>query len=289
MVKSSHELLCRVSNGLRSIFGEFSSSGLVVTGLLALVLLIHAAPSLAIPDETLGAGDSIRIIVFENPDLTTEARISSQGAIVFPLLGNVKLGGLTPTEAAAKVTTLLKTGSFIRKPQVSLTVLQVRSRQVSVLGQVVRPGRYALEDANVRLTDVLALAGGISPTGDDLVTVLMARDGSTEKLEIDLSSMYRSGDYSSNVALANGDTILVKRAPMFYIYGEVQRAGTYRLEPNMSVVQALSLGGGLTQRGTERGIKISRRQTNGSLEKRDARLGDIVQADDTIYIRESLF
>src|SRR4051794_16149452 len=121
--------------------------------------------------DTLGAGDSIRITVFQNPDLTTEARLSQGGAIVFPLIGEVTLGGLTAAEAGSRIADQLKRGNFIVNPQVAVSIVQVRSRQVHVLGQLSRPGNYILEDSASRLTDVLTLAGGISATGADTVTV----------------------------------------------------------------------------------------------------------------------
>jgi polysaccharide export outer membrane protein len=165
----------------------------------------------------------------------------------------------------------------------------LRSRQVSVLGHVVRPGRYALDDTSSKLTDILALAGGITATGDDTITLVLTRNGHVSKLDIDLAKMYRSGDLSSNIEVQNGDTIFVQPAPVFYIYGEVQRAGAYRLQPNMIVMHALSLGGGLTPRGTDRGLKIHRRLPDGIVHKLDAKPVDTVLPDDVIYVRESLF
>jgi len=239
--------------------------------------------------ERLGEGDSIRITVFQNPDLTTETRISERGTITFPLVGEISLAGLTPVGAEARIAEHLIKGKFVLKPQVSLNVVRVRSRQVSVLGQVARPGRYPLDDTSSNLTDILALAGGISPTGDDSVTVMVTRNGKTSKLEINVPTMYRTGDLSRNLELQNGDTIFVQRAPVFYIYGEVQRAGVYRLEPLMTVMQALSVGGGVTQRGTDRGLKIRRKTGDGKFQAIDAHLTDPVQPDDVIYVRESLF
>jgi len=255
----------------------------------AVTLLAFAIPGHADSREILGAGDTLRITVFQNPDLTTEARISEQGTILFPLIGEVALGGQTPTASAARIASQLKQGDFLKNPQVSVTVVQVRSRQVSVLGLVARPGRYALDDTSSKLTDMLALAGGIVPGGDDTVTVMGNRGGKIQKVEIDVPGMYRSGDLSSNIEVQNGDTIFVPRAPVFYIYGEVLRAGAYRLEPNATVMNALSLGGGLTPRGTERGLKINRRMPDGGMKKLDARPADLVQPDDVIYVPESLF
>jgi polysaccharide export outer membrane protein len=239
--------------------------------------------------EILGEGDSIRITVFQNPDLTTETRISEQGTITFPLIGEVQLDGLTPARAETRIVEQLVKGKFLVRPQVSVNVLQIRSRQVSVLGQVARPGRYPLDGTSSNLTDILAAAGGVSQTGDDKVTVTMKRDGKIVKLDVDVPGMYRTGDLSKNIRLDNGDVIYVQRAPVFYIYGEVQRAGSYRLEPGMTVMQALSVGGGVTARGTDRGLKIRRRGADGALHAIDARLTDLVQADDVVYVRESWF
>ncbi len=269
-------------------------SGAALAALLCIAVMALSAgaygPSRESPSrEALGEGDSVRITVFQNPDLTTETRISERGTITFPLIGEISLAGLTPAGAEARIAKQLIEGKFVLKPQVSLNVVRVRSRQVSVLGQVARPGRYALDDTSSSLTDILALAGGISPSGDDNVTVMVTRNGKTAKLDIDVPTMYRTGDLSRNVQLENGDAIFVQRAPVFYIYGEVQRAGTYRLEPAMTVMQALSVGGGVTSRGTDRGLKIHRRMPDGAVAKLDAQLSDPVQPDDVIYVKESLF
>ena len=139
------------------------------------------------------------------------------------------------------------------------------------------------------VTDLLALAGGIGPTGDDNVIVMVTRNGKTAKLEINVPTMYRTGDLSQNIQLQSGDTIFVQRAPVFYIYGEIQRAGAYRAEPNMTVMQALSVGGGVTPRGTDRGLKIRRKAEDGTFRTVAAQLTDRVEPDDVIYVRESLF
>ena len=254
-----------------------------------IALLSLASASLANGRELLGPGDTIRITVFQNPDLTTEARLSEQGTIAFPMLGEVPLAGQRPVDAGARIADQLRKGRFITNAQVNVAVVQVRSRQVSVLGQVVRPGRYALDDTSYRLVDILAVAGGINPTGDDVVVVTGTRDGKTTRQEIDVPAMYRTGNLSRNIELQNGDTVFVQRAPVFYIYGEVQRSGAYRLEPATSVMNAVSLGGGLTPRGTTRGARIHRKLPDGTIQKLDANLTDSVHPDDVIYIRESLF
>ncbi len=260
-----------------------------LVALTGAALMVLAVQAYAAARETLGAGDTVRVTVFQNPDLTTETRVSEQGTIVFPLVGEVTVAGQTPVGAGARIAEQLKQGRYMKDPQVNVSVIQVRSRQVSVLGYVTRPGRYALDDTSAKLTDILALAGGITSGGADTVTVVGERNGAEKKLEINIPAMIRNGDTSANFDVQNGDTIFVEHAPVFYIYGEVQRAGAYRLEPNMVVMHALSLGGGLTTRGSERGLTIHRRMPNGTLRKLDAKLFEPVQPDDVIYVRESLF
>jgi polysaccharide export outer membrane protein len=257
--------------------------------LFAVTLVLFSIQVGAASRETLGVGDTIRVTVFQNPDLTTEARISERGTIVFPLTGEIALGGQTPAGAGNRIAAQLKQGNFMKDPQVTVSVLQVRSRQVSVLGHVARPGRYALDDTNLTLTDILALAGGISPGGADTVSVVANRNGTEKKLEIDVADMIAKGSMAANFEVQNGDTIFVQRAPVFYIYGEVQRAGAYRLEPDMVVMHALSLGGGLTPRGSDRGLTIHRRMPDGAVRKIDAKLLETVRPDDVIYVKESLF
>lgn len=259
------------------------------TWLGALLLLAAAQVLAAQSADRLGAGDQVRVTVFQYPDLTTDTRISQGGTITFPLVGEVKIGGLTPGAAGNEIARQLKRGKFMLNPQVTVVMTELRSRQVSVLGQVNRPGRYALDDTSVKLTDVLALAGGVSPIGADTVSIVLNRHGKTEKLEIDVAAMVRNGDLTKNIDIHNGDTIYVPRAPTFYVYGEVRRAGSYRFEDNMTVMQAISLGGGLTERATERGITISRRGTNGKPQRIEVSLADRVQPDDVIYVKEGWF
>jgi polysaccharide biosynthesis/export protein len=239
--------------------------------------------------ESIGVGDMVRVTVFRNPDLTTETRVTDQGTIAFPLLGDVPVAGMTPSQVGRKIADKLSTGKYVVNPEVAVTLMQVNSRQVSVLGNVNKPGRYPIDNVNTRLTDFLAAAGGVAAPGSDLVTVVSMRDGKATKKDVDLSQMFVSGNVDANLDLQPGDTIYVHRAPMVYVYGEVNKAGAYRLEPHMTVMQAIAMGGGLTVRGTQRGLKIHRRGDDGRVQKLDAHLTDEVRTDDVVYVDESLF
>jgi polysaccharide biosynthesis/export protein len=167
-------------------------------------------------------------------------------------------------------------------------IVYVNAREVSVLGQVNRPGKYSVTSGVRTVLDFLSQAGGVAPNGSDKVIVMTNRSGKPEKREIDVDALFHNGDTSSNFELVSGDSIYVPRAPVFYIYGEVQRPGSFRLERDMNVAQALSIGGGLTARGTERDIRI-KRNISGKIKVIDAKAGDQLQPDDIVYIGESLF
>ena len=247
-----------------------------------------ATPS-AVNEYRLGAGDVIRISVYQSPDLQLEARLSEAGVISFPLLGSVQLGGLPVTAAERRIADGLRTGGFLKQPQVSILVMQVRGHQASVLGQVNRPGRFPIESAEMRLTDLLASAGGVASNGADNVTVVGERNGQPYRLEIDLPALFRGGSTADDPLILNGDTVFVNRAPIVYIYGEVQRPGALRLERGMTLLQALATGGGLTQRGTDKGIRVHRAGADGKVQVLQPGLDDLVQEGDVVYVRESLF
>ncbi len=241
----------------------------------AAVAYAQGAPNA--PTDKVGVGDAVRVTVFQQPDLATEARVSERGTINMPLVGEVKIGGMTPNAAASHIASALKSGKFLKNPQVTLAVTTLRSRQVNVLGMVPRPGRYPLDDASSHLADVIAAAGGVAPGGAELVTVV--RDGKSQKIDV----------MAKNFQLKNGDTIQVERAPVFYIYGEVMRGGAYPLAPNMTVMQAIAAGGGITPRGSERRLKLRRPAGDGKYIETDASLQDTLKADDVVYVKESIF
>lgn len=238
--------------------------------------------------ESVGVGDMVRVSVFRHPDLVAETRVTDQGTIAFPLIGEIRIAGLTPQQAGKRIAQELERGKFVVNPEVTLSISAVNSRQVSVLGNVAKPGRYPIDSVNRRVTDFVAAAGGTSATGADSVTVVQVRNGKEIKTDVDLEEMFRGGNLAANMELAPGDTIYVHRAPMIYVGGEVNKAGAYRLEPHMTVMQAIALGGGINPRGTERGIQIHRKDGNG-VKKIGARMTDPLSADDVIYVRESLF
>ena len=242
------------------------------------------------PEAILGVGDTLKVTVYQNPDLTVDgARISENGQINFPLIGSVAIGGLTVSAAEQKIAKLLRDGGFVLRPQVTIQVAQIRSSVISILGQVAKPGRFPIETVGAKVSEMIAAAGGVLPTGADVVTLVGTRNGRSIKLDIDLPAILQAGKAELDIPVDNGDIIYVDRAPTAYMYGEVQRPGAFRIERGMTLQQALAQNGGLTARGTQRGIKVHRRNAAGVVTISDMGLNDPVARDDVIYIKESLF
>ena len=351
-----------------------------IFAMLAIMSVLALAATSAVAakeaaDYKLAGGDSIRVSVFQNPDLTLETRVSESGGITFPLIGAVQVGGLTTFAAEQVVAEKLRNGNFVKKPQVSIALLEVRGSQVtvlglvrepgrfpleasrtrlsdmialaggvtesagggtayvtgtrggrpfrrkidipalftssspdldiplqnddtvyvaagnlvSVLGQVKQAGRYPLQSDGMRLSEVLTLAGGVTETASDTAIVSGTRDGQPFRKEVDLASIFLNGNSEENITISSGDEVYIHRAPIFYIYGEAQKPGAYRIERNMTVMQALAQGGGLTTRGTQRKIKLVRRKPDGGKQEINPKLTELVRPDDVIYVRESLF
>ncbi len=237
----------------------------------------------------LSLGDTIRISVFQSPDLSLETRITESGSISYPLLGSVSLVGMSVSQAEKRLADGLRDGNFLKQPQVSINVVTVRGNQVSVLGQVGKPGRYPLESGDVRLSDIIATAGGINPTGSDTVILVGTREGKPFRQEVDMPSLFGANRSSRDLPLQNGDVVWIERAPTIYVYGEVQKPGPIRLERGMTLMQVLASGGGLTNRGTEKGIRVHRKDASGKTAILQPALTEELKQDDVVFVRESLF
>jgi len=251
-----------------------------------------AAPAAVPPlsgEYRLGAGDVVHVTVYQNPDLTLDTRVSENGSFSYPLLGTVKVGGLSISKAEQLIADGLKSGDFVKNPQVTIAVLAVKGNQASVLGQINRPGRYPIDVTDMHVTDLLANAGGVAVTGGDELILTGTRDGKSFRLSIDLPGIFKPGGREQDVLVQNGDVLWVDRAPMVYIYGEVQRPGAMRLERGMTLMQCLASGGGLTLRGTEKGLAVHRKSDDGKVEVLHPAMDDQLKDGDVVYVRESLF
>jgi polysaccharide export outer membrane protein len=141
----------------------------------------------------------------------------------------------------------------------------------------------------LRLSVVLALAGGTAPNGADVLVVTGTRNGQPFRQEVDFPTLFAPGNAAKDFVMLNGDTVWVERQPIVYIYGEVQRPGPMRLEREMTLLQALATGGGLTQRGTDKGIRVHRKGSDGKVQVIEPVMTDTLREGDVVFVRESLF
>lgn len=266
--------------------------------LVALFLLGAAttANAQATPQaNVLGPGDLVRISVFGQPELGTLARVAEDGSITFPLIGSVQLGGLTINAAERRIANQLQTQGYVRNAQVTLFVEERSSGstdKVTILGKVSRPGSYPLQDISIQgvrsVVDILAAAGGTTNDAGDTIFLLRKQGEEQQRLEIDLIQLLERGDLGLDVTLEAGDVVLVPRTEVFYIYGQVENPGRYPLSRDLTVMQALSVAGGVTRIGNERGI-ILRRRTSGGIREFDVDITNEVEPDDVIYVKERRF
>jgi polysaccharide export outer membrane protein len=253
--------------------------------LLSVSVPVIAAIGNAAADYRLGPGDLLHITVSGYAEMMTDVRVSQTGNITYPFIGEVRVTNLSTQDVEGIIAKKLSDGGFIRQPQVTVLVAEYQGQKISVMGQVEKPGQYPLT-ARVKLMDLLAEAGGTVPaTAADQAT-LLRKDGS--KVLIDLQSLF-DGDPAQNLAVSDGDTIYVPKAPQFYIYGEVQKPGMYRLERNMTVSRAISAGGGLTAKGSERRAMVKRRDANGKEHNISVDSSTSIMPDDVIFVKQSWF
>jgi polysaccharide export outer membrane protein len=251
---------------------------------------VPAAPGTApSPLTPLGAGDSVTLHVFGQPDMDTVLGVADDGTIRVPLAGNVQVGGLSAETAARRVEKAFKDGGFFVDPHVTLTVTQSLSQRVSVLGEVKTPGRYPV-DAKTTIVDLLAQAGGETEFASNTVYVLRTdAAGVVKRYPVNLKGLIDSSTLAPTQLLRGGDSVYVPRAEQFFILGEVQKPSMYKLEPNLTVLQAISLAGGVTPRGSDRRVEIKRAGKNGEQVVVKPKPNDLVLPDDVIRVKESIF
>jgi polysaccharide export outer membrane protein len=251
---------------------------------------VPAAPGTApSPLTPLGAGDSVTLHVFGQPDMDTVLGVADDGTIRIPLAGNVQVGGLSAESAARRVEKAFKDGGFFVDPHVTLTVTQSLSQRVSVLGEVKTPGRYPV-DAKTNIVDLLAQAGGETEFASNTVYVLRTdAAGVVKRYPVNLKGLIDSGTSAPTQLLRGGDSVYVPRAEQFFILGEVQKPSMYKLEANLTVIQAISLAGGVTPRGSDRRVEIKRTGKNGEQVIIKPKPNDLVLPDDVIRVKESIF
>ena len=273
-----------------------------MTHLIVLLLLV-ATPAVAQTpssaeqkDYVVGAQDVLKVTVFDEPQLSGTFRVDVDGAFTYPFLGRIKAVGQNLRSIEAELGRLLADG-YVRRPQVAIEVEQYRSRSIFVVGEVRSPGKYALS-GEMTLIEAIAQAGSTTQAAGSEVLILHAADpGQAEQAEpgatpdsrttrINLTDL-QSGTILNNVMLREGDTIFVPKAERFFVTGHVRSPGAYTYERGMTVLQAVSLAGGLSEKGSDRGIKVVR-VVNGQKREIGVKLTDVIQPNDTLVIRQRL-
>ena len=248
----------------------------------------------------IGSQDVLTVTVWDAPDLSGKFTVETDGSFTFPLIGRVKASGLTLRQFEAELKNKLADGYF-KNPQVSVAVETYRSQRIFIVGEVRNPGAYQLT-GDMTLIEAIARAGSTTPSASLEATVVRAPDGQEDRgsdaarTEGSLGQHHKvnlrdlqSGVLSQNLALRDGDTIYVPRAESIYVFGQVRTPGAYALQTaDTTVLQALALAGGVTDRGATSRIKIVR-VVNGKKAEIKVKLGDLVQPGDTIIVPEKYF
>jgi polysaccharide export outer membrane protein len=278
----------------------FSSLALIVVAALAFPAAAPADQVQTSPTYRVGPADVLSVKVFDEPSLTNKFTVDSDGTVTYPFLGRVRVQGKTLREVEDELTAGLMKG-YVKNPQVTVEIDEFRARSVYVLGEVKAPGRYNIEGP-VTLLELIAKAGSFTPNAGPQLVVQRYKDGmaaavssapakpgseeTAELLRVDIEDL-KQGRFTANVLLQDSDTIIVPAAERYYVTGYVKTPGSFVLRPNMTVQQAIAEAGGLTERGSTRGIKITRK-VNGKDVEVDARMSDLVQPNDTIRVRQRL-
>jgi polysaccharide export outer membrane protein len=249
----------------------------------------------ASPTYLVGAADVLKVQVFEEPALSTTYSVDSDGTISFPFLNRVPVSGKTLSEVEAILTAGLRAG-FVLRAQVSVEIATYRSRSIYVMGEVKAPGKYTIE-GQATLLEVIAKAGSFTTQAGPDIILQRYKDGmaaaaaapaspnspdTAEMLRVKIADL-EAGLFTANILLQDSDTIIVPPAERYYVTGFVKSPGSFVLRQGMTVQQAIAEAGGLTERGSTRRIKITRK-VNGKDVEVDARMSDPVRPNDTIKV-----
>ena len=252
------------------------------------------APPVREAQPPLGIGDQIAIAVFGQPDMSAEVTVGESGSIMVPLIGTLNVLNLSAAQLEALVARRLKDGGYLQSPGVSVQIRQLRSQQVSVLGEVQRPGRYPIQ-GKMTVLEALATAGGMTPRADKSILLLRkslaasSLDKVREEISIQLDTVGAPVRGRLDAPLVNDDVVFVPVQKLFYVHGEVRRPGAYPMEQGMNIMKALALSGGVSDRGSNKRIKIHRLDAQKVLREIKAELPMAIEPDDVIYVEERLF
>lgn len=254
------------------------------------LLLVHPLSALSADDYIVGTEDVLKITIYNHSDLTTTERVSGEGIITLPLIGEIKVAGLTTDQVAKKIAARLADG-FIVDPNVSVFVVEFRSKKTIVMGQVNKPGIYMLS-GNTTFLELLSQAGGLSKDAGDKATIKRKpADGPKGEgvITIDLKRLIEQGDTSLDIPLMDGDNIYIAKAGVFYLTGEIKNPAAYKYEEGLTLIKAVTMAGGFTDKASPGRIRIIRKVDKKEKVIQKAGMDEPVLPDDIIIVPESFF
>ncbi|MCJ7642975.1 MAG: polysaccharide export protein [Candidatus Aminicenantes bacterium] len=274
---------------------------------VVMALLFILSPFLAVPQEKftqeyrIGPKDLLEISVFGADELSRTVRVSEDGKVTLPLLGEVLVDGLTKSEVEKKLGQLLGE-KYVQNPQVTVFIREYQSKRVSVLGAVEKPGPYQLLGRQT-LMQIMSEAGGLTrDAGNEIVIIRQLPDGSSTSLRISIDDLFLKGDAKLNVPMEAGDivTVPVDKPVVVYVFGQVKNPGALQVKKSNipTLLQAIAQAGGFTDRASKGGVIIKRKDETGKEKEIKVNVRSILKnkvkdvqllENDTIYVPESLF
>jgi len=274
---------------------------------VVMALLFILSPFLAVSQEKftqeyrVGPKDLLEISVFGADELSRTVRVSEDGKVTLPLLGEVLVDGLTKAEVEKKLGQLLGE-KYVQNPQVTVFIREYQSKRVSVLGAVEKPGPYQLLGRQT-LMQIVSEAGGLTrDAGNEIVIIRQLPDGSSTSLRISIDDLFLKGDAKLNVPMEAGDivNIPVDKPVVVYVFGQVKNPGALQVKKSNipTLLQAIAQAGGFTDRASKGGVIIKRKDEAGKEKEIKVNVRSILKnkikdvqllENDTIYVPESLF
>jgi len=257
--------------------------------------LIYALMLIAIPsavsgatDYRVGEGDVLKVSVYGHKDLEATDRVSGDGNIILPLIGQLEVGGMTVAEVSSLIANRLSDG-YILSPGVSVFVVEFRSRKAVIMGEIAKPGLYELK-GDITLLELISMSGGLRGDAGNIATIKRkGPDGAIRSLDIDYMAIMESGDVSLDIQLYDGDSIYINKAGIYYVTGEVRKPNSYKLTEGTTVIKAITVAGGFTEKAAEKKVRIIRKVDGQETVMEKVPLDEYVMPEDVIVVPESLF
>ncbi|WP_198173315.1 SLBB domain-containing protein [Cupriavidus sp. USMAA2-4] len=282
-------LLVAAASVAALIAGTAGAQGLPATDINQAITTPGPLPDSSGSIASVGPGDTLAISIMGPGGANANVTVDADGKIVVPFVGTMQAAGKTPAAIGQQIADALRTRGYLEHAQVAVEVLAVRSRVVSILGSVARPGRYALTN-HLSLLELLALAGGSTADAGNTAVLIRRVDDKQERIPLYLdNSQHPSRDIQDTDLKAN-DIVFVPKVQKFYVYGEVGKPGAYPVEDRLNVMRAIAIAGGLTPRSSDRRIQLEHMdEATGKLGSEQANLTDPVRPGDVVRVGERIF